>query len=315
MGDLALGANGTRRARVLRGAPSASWGLAMILVTGATGTNGRLVVQALLGAGARVRAMVQDPSRAADLARAGAELAVADFDRADTLDAALAGVERSLLLSAVDQRLVERETRFVERAKRAGLQHLVKFSAIGAHQAASFTFGRQHGAAERAVMESGLGCTFVQPNFFMQNLLWSAEAIKAHGEFQSSLGETPASHVDARDIAAVIARVLTDPLDRHAGRVHLVTGPTALSFDEVAGTFARVLGRPVRYRNLEDASLKAGLLAAGQSDWQATALVELNIYARQGHASVVTDTVDRITGRPARTLEQWIRDHASAFRT
>src|SRR5262245_56007253 len=106
--------------------------------------------------------MVQDPSRAADLAGAGAELAVADFDRPDTLDRALAGVERSLLLSAVDQRLVERETRFVERAKRAGLTHLVKFSGIGAHPAASFTFGRRHGAAERMIIESGLGFTFVQ---------------------------------------------------------------------------------------------------------------------------------------------------------
>jgi NAD(P)H dehydrogenase (quinone) len=85
--------------------------------------------------------MVQDPARAGDLQRAGAELAVADFDRPNTLDAALAGAERSLLLSAVDQRLVERETRFVERAKRACLRHLVKFSAIGAHPAASFTFG------------------------------------------------------------------------------------------------------------------------------------------------------------------------------
>src|SRR5262245_61311601 len=137
----------------------------MILVTGATGTNGRLVVQALLAAGARVRAMVQDSSRAADLARTGAELAVANFDRAETLDRALAGAERSLLLSAVEQRLVERETRFVERAKRARLKHIVKFSAIGAHPAASFTFGRQHGAAERIIMDSGLGFTFVQPKF------------------------------------------------------------------------------------------------------------------------------------------------------
>ena len=287
----------------------------MILVTGATGTNGRLVVDALLAAGVRVRAMVQDSSRAADLARAGAELAVADFDRAETLDRALTGIERSLLLSAVDQRLVERETRFVERAKGAGLRHLVKFSAIGAHPAASFTFGRQHGVAERIIMDSGLGFTFVQPNFFMQNLLWSAETIKARGELLSTLGSTPASHVDARDIAAVIATVLMDPPDRHAGRIHLVTGPAALGFDRVAETFSSVLGRPVRYRNLEDAQFKAGLLAAGQSEWQATALVELNSYARQGHASVVTDTVERITGRPARSLEQWVRDHAAAFRT
>ncbi|PWU20637.1 MAG: NAD(P)-dependent oxidoreductase [Candidatus Rokuibacteriota bacterium] len=287
----------------------------MILVTGATGTNGRLVVQALRAAGARVRAMVQDASRAADLARAGAELAIADFDRLDTLDAALTGVERSLLLSPVDQRLVERETRFVERAKRAGLRHVVKFSAIGAHPAASFTFGRQHGTAERMVMDSGLAFTFVQPNFFMQNLLWSAEAIKARGELTSTLGSTPASHVDARDIAAVIAAALTDPLDRHAGRIHVVTGPAALSFDQVADTFSRVLERPVRYRNLEDEQLKAGLLAAGQGEWQATAVVELNVYARQGHASMVTDTVERLTGRPARDLEQWIRDCAAAFRT
>jgi uncharacterized protein YbjT (DUF2867 family) len=81
----------------------------MILVTGATGTNGRLVVEALLARGARVRAMVQDRAKAADLQQAGADIVVADFDRPDTLDAALAGVERALLLSAVDEHLVERD--------------------------------------------------------------------------------------------------------------------------------------------------------------------------------------------------------------
>src|SRR5262249_3706384 len=215
----------------------------MILVTGATGTNGRLVVQALLAAGARVRAMVQDSSRAADLARAGAELAVADFDRAETLDRALAGAERSLLLSAVDQRLVDRETRFVERAKQADLKHGVKVSAIGADPAASFTFGRQHGAAERIIMDSGLSFTFVQPNFFMQNLLWSAGTIKAQGELLSTLGSTPASHVDARDIAAVIATVLTDPLNRHDRSILLVTWPARLSFDPVPADPSMCPGR------------------------------------------------------------------------
>jgi uncharacterized protein YbjT (DUF2867 family) len=286
----------------------------MILVTGATGTNGRLVVRALLAAGARVRAMVQDSSRAADLQQVGAELVTADFDQTATLDRALAGVERCLLLSAVDQRLVERETRFVERAKRADLKHLVKFSAIGAHPATSFTFGRQHGTAERMIMDSGLPFTFVQPNFFMQNLLWSAETIGTKGEIYSTLGSTPASHVDARDIAAVIAATLTQPIDRHVGCIYLVTGPAALSFDQVAETLSRVVARAVRYVDLTSDQLKGGLLAAGQSEWQATALIELNTYARQGHASVVTDTVERVGGRPARTLEQWVRNHVTAFR-
>src|SRR5262245_17962626 len=149
----------------------------MILVTGATVTSGRLVVQALLAAGAQVRAMVQNPTRADDLARAGAELVVADFDAPGSVMGALAGVGRCLLLSAVDRRLVEREARFVEAARKTGVRHLVKFSAIGAHPAAAFTFGRQHGEAEHLVMASGLAFTFVQPNFFMQNLLWSAGTI------------------------------------------------------------------------------------------------------------------------------------------
>src|SRR5262245_1002171 len=287
----------------------------MILVTGATGTNGRLVVEALLRRGTPVRAMVQNAAKATDLEQAGAALVVADFDKPDTLDTALAGVERTLLLSAVDERLVEREARFVERVKKAGVRHLVKFSAIGAHPAASFTFGRQHGQSERVILDSGLTFTFIQPNFFMQNLLWSADTIKRRWEFSSTLGVTPASHVDARDIASVIAATLAEPIDRHAGRIHLVTGPAALTFAEVAEVLSRVLERPVRYVDLTDEQLRAGLLASGQRDWQATALVELNTYARQGHASVVTDTVERITGHAARPLLQWAQDHAAAFRS
>ena len=287
----------------------------MILVTGATGTNGRLVTQALLRGGVRVRAMVQDLAKAADLQQAGAELVVGDFDRPETLAAALAGIERALLLSAVDQRLVEREGRFVERSRKAGLRHLVKFSAIGAHPAASFTWGRQHGQAERVIMDSGVPFTFIQPNFFMQNLLWSAGTIKARGGLYSSLGATPAGHVDARDIAGVITAALTQPIERHAGQVHLVTGPAALSYAEVAEILARAVGRPIRYVELSDDELKAGLLAAGQSEWQATALVELNIYARQGHASTVTDTVERLTGRPVTTLAKFAEDHMAVFRS
>jgi len=261
----------------------------MILITGATGTNGRLVVQALLNAGRPVRAMLQNPTRAGDLQQAGAQLVRGDFDTGDTLDAALAGVDQALLLSPVDPRLVEREARFVERAKKAGLKHLVKFSAIGAHPAASFTWGRQHGTAERLIVDSGLPFTFVQPNFFMQNLLWSADSIKTRGEFYSSVGSAPTSHVDARDIAAVIAATLTDPLDRHVGRIHLVTGPAALTFDQIATVCSRVIGKPVRYVNLTDDQLKAGLLARGQPEWHTTSLLELNTYLRSSGPRVSSD--------------------------
>jgi uncharacterized protein YbjT (DUF2867 family) len=285
----------------------------MILVTGATGTNGRLVVQSLLRAGAAVRAMVQSTGKAADLVQAGAQVVAADFDKPETLRAALEGIERCLLLSAVDQRLVEREARFVEAAKNAGVRHVVKFSAIGAHPAASFLFGRQHGQAEQLIMASRVPFTFVQPNFFMQNLLWSVGTIKAAGEFYGTLGAARASHVDAQDIGRVITVALTEPVDRHAGRIYLVTGPAAVTFAEVADTLSRVLAIPVRYVDLTDEQLKAGMIGGGQPEWLATALVELNVYARQGHASVVTDTVERVTGRAPRTIEEWAREHVSVF--
>src|SRR5262249_36489120 len=114
-------------------------------------------------------------------------------------------------------------------------------------------------------MDSGLPFTFVQPNFFMQNLLWSADPIKTRGEFYSSVGSTRASYVDARDIAAVITETLSEPFDRHSGRIHLVTGPAALTFDQIAAVCSGVVGRPVRYVNLTDEQLKAGLMASGQS--------------------------------------------------
>src|SRR5262245_44558918 len=128
----------------------------MILVTGATGTNGRLVVDALRRAGAEVRAMVQSQAKSAGLADAEAEIVTADFDKPATLTTALAGVERALLLSAVDERLVEREARFVEAARKAGVRHLVKFSVIGAHPAVEFHLGRLHGPPYPSVECSGI---------------------------------------------------------------------------------------------------------------------------------------------------------------
>jgi len=94
-----------------------------------------------------------------------------------------------------------------------------------------------------------------------------------------------------------------------------VTGPAAVTFAHVGEVLSRVLERTVHYVDLTDEQLKAGLLASGQRDWQATALVELNIYARRGHSSVVTDTIERITGRAASTLPQWVHDHDAAFRS
>src|SRR5947209_8776705 len=135
----------------------------MILVTGATGTNGREVVKALRALGTDVRALVRDPQKGKDLAALGATLAVGDFTQSATLASALQGCERAFLLSAVSQDIPAQERMFAELAKEGGVQHLVKFSADGADPYSELLFGRLHGQGEKAVEATGVAWTHLRP--------------------------------------------------------------------------------------------------------------------------------------------------------
>src|SRR5262245_10264089 len=154
----------------------------MILVVGATGTNGRELALRLAGAGRPVRALVRSPEKSADLARAGVELARGDLDDPASLDAALKGVERAFFVTAVDRRFVAWCRNFFDAAKRAGTSQVVKFSAMGAGDAGSELL-RQHGETDEMLKASGVPWTILRPNSFHQNLLWSAASIRERGEF------------------------------------------------------------------------------------------------------------------------------------
>src|SRR5438270_3356900 len=178
----------------------------MILVTGGTGTSGREIIGELQRIGATgVRALVRDTSKASFIRDAGFELVEGDFERPETLDAALEGVERALLLTPPSPQTFEQQRAFIESAKRAGVRHVVKFSAIGADSAGPEGFGKWHGQAEDFLKSSGLAWTILQPNFFMQNLLGEARRIAAEGRIYQPVGDAKASFIDVRDIAAVAA--------------------------------------------------------------------------------------------------------------
>ena len=220
----------------------------MILLTGASGNNGAETARQLIALGATVRAMAVHPEKTRSQVPPEIEIVPGDFDRPATFGPALNGVETVFLLSPADARVARRESAFVAAAKAAGVRRIVKFSVLGAAEDAPFSFGRWHGAAERAVVESGLEYTFLRPTVFMQNLLWSAESIKAAGSFALPLAHARMGLVDTRDIAAVAARVLVEKGGRHAGQVYPLTGPASLTYDEVAATVSRVIGREIRCR-------------------------------------------------------------------
>lgn len=306
----------------------------MILITGGTGTTGREIINELGRLGATgVRALVRDPAKASFISDAGYEFVAGDFDRPDTLDAALEGVERALLLTAPSPQTLAQQKAFIESAKRAGVRHVVKFSAFSADSSAPEGFGKWHGQAEDLLKESGLAWTILQPNFFMQNLLGQAAQIAARGQIHQPTGDAKASFIDVRDIAAVAARALTE--DGHEGKTYVLTGPEALSYYDVAEKLSAVTIRRGPVVGMTEVEVAAKLSdafdkkityvpvtpeqfrqnAVGQSwpEWLISALERLNEIFVSGRAAEVTDDVRRVTGKEPITFDQFARDHAGAF--
>jgi uncharacterized protein YbjT (DUF2867 family) len=282
----------------------------MILVIGATGTNGREVVQRLAEAGHWVRALVRSPEKADGLRLPNVELALGDLGDPASLDRAFVGVSRAFLVTAVEQRAVGWCRNAFEAARRAGTPHVVKFSGLGAGTAGSALL-RQHGETDEMLKASGLPYTILRPNSFFQNMLWSAGTIKDHGAFYLPMRDGRQSLVDVRDIAAVAVKVLTDP--GHEGQVYEITGPESLSYAEVAATLSRVLGKSVGYVDVPPEAARESMLKAGMPQWNADAVTELYGVFATGRFNYTTDAVKRITSQPAIPFERFAREKAAAF--
>jgi uncharacterized protein YbjT (DUF2867 family) len=282
----------------------------MILVIGATGTNGAEVVRRLAAADHQVRALVRDPARATGLPTANVELVRGDLDDTASLDRAFAGVGRAFVVTAVDERTVGWFRNAFEAARRAGRPHVVKFSALGAG-ARDTPIQRQHTDTDELLQGSGLPYTILRPNSFFQNMLWSAGSIKEQGAFYLPLRDARQSLVDVRDIAAVAVRVLTEP--GHEGQTYEITGPQSLSYADVAATLTKVLGKPVRYVDVPPEAARESMLKAGMPRWNADALTELYTAFATGRFAYTTDVVQRLTGRAPVSFEQFACAHTAAF--
>ena len=279
----------------------------MILITGASGNVGREVLKQLAQSGARVRAALQSQGKAP--VPADVEVAIVDYNRPGTLTAALNGVERVFLVGPPTAQLPELERKAVDVIASSRIRHLVKLSAMGGRGA---IFPRQHAESEDYILSSGVPYTFLRPNGFMQNFVnYSAPTINRDNAFYGSEGDGHVSHIDIRDIAAVATRVLTE--DRHIGKIYTLTGPEALSNTRIAEILSNVLGRQIRFINLDPAQLKQALLSAGIPEWSADALIDLQRLYREGKAATVTRDVEQLLGRKPLDFAQFARDHRDAF--
>lgn len=281
----------------------------MILITGASGNVGSEVLKQAVADKLKIRAAYQSPERA-KTAPAGVETAIMDYNRLESIRAALQGIEKVFLVGPPTANVAEMEGRFVDEAKSAGVKHLVKLSALGGHQA---IFPGLHRDSEEKIEASGLPYTFLRPNGFMQNFVnYNAGTIKSQNAFYGAQGNGAVSHIDIRDIGATAVKVLSS--GGHEGKAYALTGPEALTNSRIAEKLSRVTGRKISYVDLPPAEFKKGMLAAGVPEWSADALLDLQRLYREGKAALVDPTVETLLGRKATSFDQFAADYASVFR-
>lgn len=283
-----------------------------IFVVGGTGTVGSALVRDLVRRGCRVHALARSPGAAGALRAVGVEAVLGDLDNPANLRAELEGIERAFLLTAPRINQVAQQTAFLDAARDAGVRHVVKLSVVGASADSPLRLGRDHRAIESHLEASGMTWTHLRAQSFMQNLLASAAVIANQGALYAPAGDGQWPLVDARDVAAVAAAVLTG--DGHGHQALEITGPEAITHHQMAEALGAAIGRPVRYVDVPPETARAGMLAAGLPDWLVDDLVTIAQSVARGHGGEPTDTVRRLTGREATSFVRWARDYADLFR-
>lgn len=281
-----------------------------ILVTGATGKVGRELVPRLLEAGAGVTAGTRSPDEGRRLFGEDAEVVELDYEHAETWDQAVHWADRVFLVPApFDPRAYETLVPFLDWAVQSSTRHLVLLTAMTVDRVDELALRK----VEEHVAGTGIRHTFLRPNWLMQNFSegYVRECILRDGAFALPAGAGKVSFVDVRDVADVAATVLTS--EAWDGRSAVLTGPEALDHAEAAAVLSEVAGRAVEYLPVEDEVMRTILRERGRPDDEAGVILRAYGSMRDGLRSAVTDDVEEILGRPARSFRAFAREHADAW--
>jgi uncharacterized protein YbjT (DUF2867 family) len=277
----------------------------VFLVTGATGNVGIELVSALTGAGQQVRALIRRDEDRAKLPY-GAEGYVGDLNNPQGLAPALEGVGGIHLLAGY-----EGIEELLGACRRVGVERIVLQSSSAAPGGdLSNAVARYHILSERAIRESGLRWTFLQPNSFMSNALRWLPQLEQGDVVREAFPDVPISTIDPRDVAAVSAAALTS--GEHDGQAYRLSGPESLLPADRVRILGEVLGRELRFEGLSDDKARTEMSASMPAEY-------VDAFFRffadgEIDETTVQPTVRQVIGREPRTFRQWAVEHADAFR-
>jgi uncharacterized protein YbjT (DUF2867 family) len=298
-------------------------GTDMIVVTGATGNAGSEVVRALAARGERVRAFVRDAGRARQVLGEGAELAVGDFADPASVRAALEGADALLLSCADDPRRVGWETAAIDAAVAAGVRRIVKLSAAAAEPGSPVAFWDWHGQVEHYLRSCGTDWVILRANWYMSNVLAAASGVAAEGRLYAPAGQARIAMIDPRDVGAAAAAVLCSPghggspghgaSAGHEGQTYLLTGPRAITYDEVAAGLSAATRRTVEFVDIPGDAAYQAMTGDGMPGFVAEQIVAMFARLRQGVGAQVSPAVETLTGSTPHDFACFATDHARLF--
>lgn len=283
-----------------------------LLVTGASGQLGRSVINHLLDTfkvpAARIIATTRTPANLADLAARGVDVREADFDDHASLAKAFKGADRVLVIStnelAIQGKRREQQLAAVAAAKQAGVAHLLYTSLPDPEPGSPIVFAPDHYDTEQAIKATGIPYTILRNSWYDENLFMSLPQTLASGHWYTSAGDGRISYCARDDMAAAIAGALASGAKEST--TYTLTGPKAYTVAEVAALVTEVTGKPIQVIQLSDEALTEGMKAAGLPEPIARLLVSFDAATRVGGLGMVTDSVEKLSGRKSVSLKQFL---------
>jgi uncharacterized protein YbjT (DUF2867 family) len=283
----------------------------MILITGASGSVGKAVLQEAGRPDSNFRAMFRSKEEAAK-APPGCESVLADYSDKQSLRKALDGITSVYLVCSPIPQLVELESNVLDVCEECGVKHVVLNSALGAGDYPK-SFPSWHRKVEDKLKATAISYTILRPNGFLQNIVaFNAPSIRAEGAFYAAMGDAKVSYLDIGDIAVVAVKALQG--GAHAGKTYELNGPEAISNQELAKRISRITGRSVSYVDIPESAQRQAMLGAGMPEWQVNALLELQQYYKQGGGAKTDGLLRALIERDPVTLDQYLMANAQQFR-
>ncbi|WP_420125016.1 SDR family oxidoreductase [Longimicrobium sp.] len=274
----------------------------MIAVTGSTGHFGRIVIENLLERGIapdHIVALARNPEKAAGFAARGVQVRQADYEKPETLVAALQGVEKLLFVSGSEagQRIPQHQN-VVDAAKQAGVR-LIAYTSIANAGTSGLQLAVEHKATEEMIRQSGIPFVFLRNNWYLENYTGNLASTVEHGVLLGSADEGRLSAATRADLAIAAGAVSAG--EGHEGKIYELGGDVAFTMPELAEVISRESGRPVEYRNLPEDAYAQALAGFGLPEAFARILADSDRGIARGDLFTDSGDLSRLLGRPTTT--------------